>query len=181
MSLGVSVSDFATIVQLSGKVRKQFVNAPEEFKALQDELVIAIIVWRISWLTINRIKGLSNVLRNFEDSEDLVSAQDLDSDRQSRLEDAIKGCTEVLQDLNKVAEKYSKLDKAQGKFNKIQRIWKRLEWEPQDVNQVRSRLTSNILILDATYNDLLRCGQLIAVWVSMLMFSERSHFMSRMA
>lgn len=118
------------------------------------------------------------MLRNFEDSEDFISAQDLDSERRSRLEDSINGCTEVLQDLNKVAEKYSKLDKARGKFNKIQRIWKRLEWEPEDVNQIRSRLTSNILILDATYNDLLRCDPLlITVWVPILMFPETSHSM----
>ncbi len=44
MSFGVSVTDFATIIQLSSKARKQFVNAPDEFKALKDESVTAIMV-----------------------------------------------------------------------------------------------------------------------------------------
>jgi hypothetical protein len=37
MSFGFSVSDFVTVIQLSNKARKQFVDAPDEFNALKHE------------------------------------------------------------------------------------------------------------------------------------------------
>jgi hypothetical protein len=37
MSFGVSVGDFVTIVQLANKIRQRFVDAPEQFTAINDE------------------------------------------------------------------------------------------------------------------------------------------------
>ena len=159
MSFGFSTTDFITVIQLSNKVRKQFVDAPSEFNALKTELVINPIV-SDDYLTCQnfRIKGLSNVLRDLEDLEDVLLAREPNTEQQSRLKDAKNSCTEVLLDLNKVAEKYSELDEALKKFDdKIRRSWKRLKWEPEDVKQLRSRLTSNIALLNAVNNNLLKC------------------------
>lgn len=37
MEFGYSVVDFITILQLADKIRKEFVGAPEQFKAVSDE------------------------------------------------------------------------------------------------------------------------------------------------
>ena len=162
MSFGFSRIDFITVIQLSKKVRKQFVDAPKEFSELQKEWVNSAVVQnRLLINFFSRIKGLSNVLRDLEDLEDVLSVQELSSEQKESLEDAKQGCTEVLLDLNKVAEKYSELDKASKKFDdRIRRVWKRLKWEPQDVQQLRSRLTSNITLLNTIQNSLLRCDQI---------------------
>jgi hypothetical protein len=37
MSFGYSVGDFIAILQLANYIRKQFVDAPSQFKAISDE------------------------------------------------------------------------------------------------------------------------------------------------
>jgi hypothetical protein len=37
MSFGFSIGDFVAVLQLANNVRKQFFNAPREFKAISDE------------------------------------------------------------------------------------------------------------------------------------------------
>jgi hypothetical protein len=39
MSFGFSISDFLAVIELSNKIRKEFVGAPSEFKNISDELV----------------------------------------------------------------------------------------------------------------------------------------------
>ena len=38
MSFGFGISDFITILQLANDIRKEFVDAPSQFKAISDEL-----------------------------------------------------------------------------------------------------------------------------------------------
>jgi hypothetical protein len=37
MSFGYGVSDFIAVLQLANNIRKQFVDAPSQFKAISDE------------------------------------------------------------------------------------------------------------------------------------------------
>jgi hypothetical protein len=37
MSFGFSVGDIIAVLQLANKVRKQFVDAPDQFRAIADE------------------------------------------------------------------------------------------------------------------------------------------------
>jgi hypothetical protein len=37
MSFGFSVGDFIGAIELANKIRKEFVNAPRQFKAVADE------------------------------------------------------------------------------------------------------------------------------------------------
>ena len=39
MSFGFSVGDFIAVVQLANLIRQRFVDAPDQFKAISDELV----------------------------------------------------------------------------------------------------------------------------------------------
>jgi len=40
MSFGFSVGDFITAIELANKIRKEFVDAPSQFKAISDECVV---------------------------------------------------------------------------------------------------------------------------------------------
>jgi hypothetical protein len=40
MSFGFSVGDFITAIELANRIRTQFVDAPDQFKAISDEWVI---------------------------------------------------------------------------------------------------------------------------------------------
>jgi hypothetical protein len=37
MSFGFSVGDFIAAIELANRIRKEFVNAPSQFKAISDE------------------------------------------------------------------------------------------------------------------------------------------------
>jgi hypothetical protein len=39
MSFGFSVGDFVAAIELANRIRKEFVNAPSQFKAISDECV----------------------------------------------------------------------------------------------------------------------------------------------
>ena len=38
MSFGFSIGDCITVYELASKIRKQFVDSPDQFKAISDEL-----------------------------------------------------------------------------------------------------------------------------------------------
>jgi hypothetical protein len=40
MSFGFSVGDFIAVIGLANKIRKDFVDAPSEFKAISDEYAV---------------------------------------------------------------------------------------------------------------------------------------------
>ena len=42
MSFGFSVGDFIAAIELANKIRKEFVDAPGQFKAISDECVFNI-------------------------------------------------------------------------------------------------------------------------------------------
>ena len=42
MSFGFSVGDFIAVIELANKIRREFVDAPSQFKAVLDECVFWI-------------------------------------------------------------------------------------------------------------------------------------------
>jgi hypothetical protein len=50
MSFGFSVGDFIAAIELANKIRKEFVDAPRQLKAISDECVILTRLW--SMLTV---------------------------------------------------------------------------------------------------------------------------------
>ena len=97
---------------------------------------------------LTRVKSLSNVIR---DLEDVVTDQDFSSQQSKDLQDILAGCSNVLTDLDKTLNKFTELGvpKTAGIGQKSKQIWKRLTWEPDEVKELRSRLTVNIQFLNA--------------------------------
>ncbi|KAL9118356.1 MAG: hypothetical protein Q9187_005101 [Circinaria calcarea] len=130
MSFGVGVGDIIAVSTLANKVRKRFVDSPDQFKRISEE-----------------VKSLSNVLR---DLEDVLPERELTDRQKTHLHDITQGYHSVLVDSDKIVEKYWSLDVNHRSLSgKSQRLWKRLKWEPDDVAELRSRISSNINLLNA--------------------------------
>lgn len=99
------------------------------------------------FIAFNRVKGLSNVLR---DIEDLLPEQELTSEQQVQFREIAEGCCNVLKSLEDTLKKYQELGSNPKTFGrKARRVWKRLKWEPEDIKELRSRIVTNIALLNA--------------------------------
>jgi len=93
------------------------------------------------------VKSLSNTLR---DIEDLLQERDLTDWQNSDLKDIAESCRDVLIDLEKALGRYHNLDASSKSCRgKPRRVWARLTWEPDDIRDLRIRITSNMVLLTA--------------------------------
>ncbi|OBT63922.1 hypothetical protein VE03_05994 [Pseudogymnoascus sp. 23342-1-I1] len=137
MSFGFSVGDFITVLQLAFKIRQEFVDAPIQFKAVSDE-----------------VRTLSIVL---QDAAVALQNRELDTKQKRDLEDIDKGCRKVLDELQRILDKNIELSAESGVVGKrIKRVWKRLYWKQEDIDQLRSRVITNISLLNAFNGRLTR-------------------------
>ncbi|KAH8687250.1 hypothetical protein BGZ60DRAFT_438813, partial [Tricladium varicosporioides] len=131
MSFGYSVGDCITICQLANQLRERFANAPSQFKAISNEVI-----------------GLSNVL---QDIERVVSQQVLTDWQKKALSSVLEECHNVLIALGQVVDEnyYLNPSNVHGFRDKSRRVWKRLTWEPDDIQELRSRVALNVGLLSA--------------------------------
>ncbi|KAH0562061.1 hypothetical protein GP486_003233 [Trichoglossum hirsutum] len=122
MSSGCNVSDFITIGTLAWNVYKSCKAAPDSFASISGEVL-----------------SLHAVLK---EAEETVFAQPLSPEKQDRLKVVGDGCQRVLEDLQGLVNKYQKLG-TQGR-----RTWDRMRWHVEDIAELRSRLTSNAVMLN---------------------------------
>lgn len=121
MSFGCSAGDFVALGRLAWNIYKTCKDAPEGFKNVSQEVL-----------------SLHAVLKEVEDTYSDVT---LSAAQQSRLRIIGDGCHAVLEDLQ------CKLDKYHSLGTKSKRTWDRLGWGSEDVMELRSRLTSNTVLL----------------------------------
>jgi len=126
MSFGFSISDFVTLFELATRVRKRFIDAPDQFKAISDD-----------------VRGLSIAVQDAE----IQSIQLSDAQRE-RLVEAAKACNDLLRELEKTLDKYSEIGNV-GKSGVGKRLWKRLKWERDDIRDIRGRIISQVSLLNA--------------------------------
>ncbi|TVY17131.1 Ankyrin repeat, PH and SEC7 domain containing protein [Lachnellula arida] len=137
MSFGFSVGDFIGAIELVNKIRKEFVNAPSQLKAIGDE-----------------VRGLSIVLGD----ADVACAQETLNDKQKKKLDGIdKSCRDVLDDLQQILDQNREVvSGSRGIGKRVVRVWKRIKWDPEVINELRSRITSNIALLNAFNGEFTR-------------------------
>ncbi|KAI9668003.1 MAG: hypothetical protein M1821_000823 [Bathelium mastoideum] len=125
MSFGFSVSDFLAVVQLAKKIRKDYISAPVEYRGALDV-----------------VGSLSLVL---EDAETATSEQDLSLKEKTELQTICSSCQNTLNELDRTLKKYGELGSPQaGIGGKVRRAWKRVSLEPEDIRNLRSRVSANI-------------------------------------
>ncbi|KAH6670383.1 ankyrin repeat-containing domain protein [Halenospora varia] len=73
------------------------------------------------------------------------------------LDDIDRGCRKILDELQQILDKYSELSsEALSVSRRIKRVWKRLKWDPDDIEDLRSRINTNIGFLTAFNGRLTR-------------------------
>lgn len=90
--------------------------------------------------------SLSNILRDIEvylPERNLTDQQNLD------LQQYTEGCRNLLNELHNLLTKYRRLEESSDGFReKARKMWKRLDWEPKDIGELRSRITSTVSVLN---------------------------------
>ncbi|KEZ41303.1 hypothetical protein SAPIO_CDS7403 [Scedosporium apiospermum] len=122
---GYSVGDFLAVLKLANQIRKQFVQAPQQFQAISIEL-----------------RSLTIVLQDAE-----VRSDTLSQEQAKRLCVVLGNCKALLSELETTLNKYTDLEKP-IKGRALKRFWKRLQWEPDDIRDLRCRITAQISILN---------------------------------
>jgi hypothetical protein len=115
MSFGYSVGDIIAVYELASKIRKQFIDAPGQFKAISDELVIHAACLQMLTAQFNRVKSLSTVLR---DADDILSERELSNQQETEFRDIAGRCRDVLNTLEETLKKYHELDSDPKCFGK---------------------------------------------------------------
>lgn len=139
----------------------------------------------------NRVRSLSLVLQDVEID---ISAKELSSQQQAELQEISTGCNEVLADTLKKIEDYTELStRNDAKRNIAKRVWKRLKWEPSDVQELRLLIGTNIALLTAFNGQILKRSvaklvqhqdeaerQKVLDWLSPLSYAaQQSDYISR--
>ncbi|PHH82191.1 hypothetical protein CDD82_6749 [Ophiocordyceps australis] len=129
MSFGFSIGDFIAVFQLTNKIRKGFVGAPEQFNGISAEL-----------------RNLGIVV---QDVDVILSECDAHGSQKADLQEIAGSCRKILVELETKLDKYSEL-KSHGHSSShiLKRVWKRLKWEPEDIREIRDRITSNVTMLN---------------------------------
>jgi hypothetical protein len=139
----------------------------------------------------NRVRSLSIVLL---DVEVVLSDRELHNKLEAELKEIANGCKNVLNELEHILDEYSELKSSHGSVTKrVKRVWKRLKWEPEDIKQLRSRISTNIGLLNAFTSRLTRDNmvtlvqnqedqsrQTILHWITPIDYApQQSDFISR--
>jgi len=122
MSFGYGVGDTLALASLAWNVYKSCSDAPENFANISQEVLL-----------------LHAALRNVAETFD---SQTLSSSTQDSLDKAAAGCKSVLEDLQALVEKYHSLGTS------TKRSWDRLKWNTDKTTELRSRLVSNMTMLN---------------------------------
>ncbi|KAF8435887.1 ankyrin repeat-containing domain protein [Terfezia claveryi] len=125
MSLGFGIGDIIAVSRLALDVYSAYKDAPEDFRNISHE-----------------IKSLHIIVDKHKD-EFRDKILNLDEERQLR--EILQGCTNVLEDLDKLRIKYMSLGSAQG--SSAQAI-DRIKWGQENIVELRARLTSNTTLLN---------------------------------
>jgi hypothetical protein len=105
-----------------------------------------------AYSSVSRVRSLSIIL---EGVKAVLPHRDLTDEQAIELASIAEGCHNVFEALDKTLEKYQELssdtkdcDLKSFRF-KVRRGWKRLVLEPEDLKELRDRITSNITLLNA--------------------------------
>ena len=96
-----------------------------------------------------RVRSLAIVL---QDVDVVLADCELDDDQKADLGSILQSCRNVLGDLESLVQKYADLESSsRGIKHGVKRAWKRFEWDPDELRELRSRIASNI----AAFNNFL--------------------------
>ena len=128
MSFGYSVGDFLAIAKLAHDIWQKLHDSVGQFANLRDE-----------------VKGYSSLLDSVSKT---VSNQHLAPEQAEGLYASARACRSVLEDLQKLVDKYRRLtNEAHGLAANVRQKAKKLQWDQDDARDLRARITSTTTVL----------------------------------
>ena len=92
-----------------------------------------------------------------QDVDIYLSEYELSQQQVMQLCEISDGCSKVLNRLEQTLTEYVDLDSADGNLKKrAKKAWKRLQWEPDDIRDLRGRVTEHLTLLNAFLSGILR-------------------------
>ncbi|KAL3459526.1 ankyrin repeat-containing domain protein [Aspergillus heterothallicus] len=129
MSFGFGIGDFITVLTLANALRERFKDAPRQYTAISDE-----------------VQSLTIVLTN---TKNTLQGRKLGKERTADLEIVLRGCHNVLEELNVELERFFPSGQ-EGKWDrgKIRTAWDRLRWDQKAIDGFRGRLVFQVGVLN---------------------------------
>ena len=121
---GWGVGDIIAISQLAVKVYTAYKDAPDDYRNISDEVESLQII-------------INKAARHFESTT-------LDDNSRQEGQKVLKGCQNVLEDLNSLIEKYNSLPSSN-----TSQVFKRVKLGTEDIANLRVRLISNTGLLNS--------------------------------
>lgn len=154
MSFGFGVGDFLAVAKLANDVWQKLHDSVDQFAAIRNE-----------------VAGLSSLL---DEVSKTVSKHNLAPKQAQGLAASGNACRSVLEDLQKLVDKYGGFtNEARGLTANIRKTTRKLKWDQDDVRDLRARITSTITVLRALSESLARDEQArreLCQWLSPLDF-----------
>ncbi|KAI1754892.1 hypothetical protein F4782DRAFT_464491 [Xylaria castorea] len=194
MSFGFSIGDFLAVYDLINKIYKDFAGAPEQFQQISKELkclenAVSPIEALSSEgnLSSTQLKRLANILQNcneiLSDTQKTVNEyrESLEPERSHSGQKAPRVCKRMRWVPDRIRRraprKHSTLDSGGIEIRKeVKKIWKRVQFEPDDIRDIRSRMTLSVTYCNA-FRDELRKDQEekrdILAWLSPTNYSAQ--------
>lgn len=86
-----------------------------------------------------------------------MTQRDLSEEETKQLQTVVKGCQEVLDALSALVTKFSTLGSDSRSWkDKPEQVLQKLRWDQAEVKELRSRITSNVAMLDALNGSISR-------------------------
>lgn len=124
MSFGYGVGDIMAVSRLAAKVYTAYKDAPDDFRNISDEVKSLHII-------------INKAAQHFESTTISTSTR-------QEGQEVLKGCQNVLADLDSLIEKYNSLTSTNNKGQVLQRI----KLGTEDIATLRVRLISNTGLLN---------------------------------
>lgn len=88
---------------------------------------------------------------------DILTERSLSRAQAAELSQVATACTNLQEELQVTLERYRVLERRPTDLSgKLKKAWKRVAWEPDDVRDIRGRITSNVTILEALNGRIIR-------------------------
>ncbi|KAI0440392.1 hypothetical protein F4803DRAFT_527515, partial [Xylaria telfairii] len=176
MSFGFSIGDFLAVYELVNKIYKDFAGAPEQFQQISKELKClenAIrpieVLSSEEDLSSAQQKSLADILKNcndvLRDTQKTVNKyrESLGLERPGTGEKATRGRSRLRWVPDRIRRRtpknYSSLEPGGVEVGEgVKRLWKRVQFEPEDIRDLRARITLSIGYVGA-FRDELRKDQ----------------------
>ena len=146
MSFGYGVSDFLKLCEVSWSIYKACRDAPTSFGQVAQEVL-----------------SLEAIMREVGD---VLKGESLSPQQQASLQTLRTGCQSVLEELQGLVNKYHSLGTASKK------AWDRLKWSSKSIGEIRTRLTSNTVLLTAYLRYVLRHDKYQSPLLSFQLFAS---------